>query len=245
MASGKIHVNLTEEVERDLYDAYEHLCDDISVELKQLAEQAGDLCRKVQYEPTTRAVDSTIQILNGEIASESQKIFRQWVEGEGSFVAAMRKSQAGESAIQTARQMESRFEELFNNFWQGRPMGDSLTTPTERPQITDEDFDELKKLYEDAGNRIKDVYGVCQKSLKSKSQDDKTYEIIVPAVEALGGPVVSAFGAFSKKIGEAKTQSQQLDKQQREHDQEAARIAKDMGSKAEDLTAAMNMFSDI
>ena len=245
MANTNIHVNLTEEIERELLDTYQQLCTDIEQELKKMADDAGELCRKVQYEPTTKAVDSTIQIFNGEIAAESMKIFQTWIDGEGSFAAAMRKSQAGDAAIQTAKQAESRFEDAFNSFWQSKPMGDNLTTPTERPEITDEDFDRLKEIYENAGKRVEEIYSDCQKTLKSKSDEDKTYGIILPAIEALGGPVMSAFGAFAKKIGEAKTKSQELNKQQREKDNEAARIAKDMGSKAEDLTSAMNMFSDI
>ena len=241
----RIHINLTEDVESELIQNYQAFCDEVSGELKKMIGEAEKICHEVRYEPVTKAVNATVKIFNEEIHQESEKVFIAWLEGEGSFTAAMRNAQAGDDAIQTAKSLEKTIEECFNGFWQGKPMGDEFKTSTDRPKINDNDFEQLKDLYKDAGKSVKECCDNHRKELKQRSSEDKSYAVILPAIEAIGTTVEESFATFSKKIAEAKQQSGEIEKQQRGRDEQAAQQAEAAASKAADPAAALGMFGEL
>ncbi|MCI8995392.1 MAG: hypothetical protein HFI30_06840 [Lachnospiraceae bacterium] len=240
-----IHLDLSEEMEQDLVSRYGNLCEELTQSLNRMAGEMEGICQKTQYEPMVRVVNQTIMAFNEEIYRVSSQAFEEWCEGEGSFTAAVRNSQAGEEAGETAAQMENHIRNLFEEFWSGHPLGDGLQLSTGRPEVNTEDYEELKKVYETCFQEVETIGEETEAALVTDGEESPTYHLMIPAVRAVAEPVKNAFEQFCVKIDEAKEESERLKQQQDTHNEESAENATNTAMSAADIAEELKMFDDI
>ena len=240
-----IHINLTEDIEDDLKNTYQSLCEDLKSDLKKMASELEELCEKTKYEPMVKVVNQTISLFNEDIKGVADQAFDEWVDGEGSFSAAAEKMQAGESAAETAKQIEQDIKDLYDGFWSPSPLGEELQTDTSRPEIRNDDYDTLKDIYTEHSNSVKGLSEDTISNIKSKGSDDPTYNVIIPAVKAITEPVKNAFEQFQSKVDAAKDESEELVQQQSQNNDEASEAATNTSASAADIAESLKMFDDI
>ena len=245
MAMSNIHIDLSEEIEQDLLSKYKSLCEEVTQKLNGMYQELEEMCTKTQYEPMVNVVNTTISLFNEEIYGISNQVFDEWIDGEGSFTAISENSQSGESALETAKQIEKSIEDLFDGFWSAHPLGEAVQLDTSRPKVKSEDFDELKEIYTRIFQEVETLGEETINEIKEAGSDDATYNVIIPAVKAITEPMKTAFEQFSAKIDEAKEDSEKLKQQQDTKNEEAAQLATDTSGTAADIAEALNMFNDI
>ena len=240
-----IHIDLSEEIEQDLLNRYQSLCDDLTQKLAGMIQELEDLCAQTQYEPMVNVVNDTVNLFYDDIYSAASDVFEEWTDGAGSFSAAIENSQAGDAALETAHQIEQSISDLFEGFWSSRPLGEGIQLDTSRPKIKSEDFDELKEIYTRFSQEVENINEETINQIKEQGNDDPTYNIIIPAVKAITEPMKNAFEQFCTKIDEAKEDSESLKQQQDTNNDEASEVATNTSASAADIAEALNMFDDI
>lgn len=240
-----IHIDLSEEIEQDLLSRYQSLCDDMTQKLNAMSQELEELCTQTQYEPMVNVVNDTVNLFNNEIYGVAEQTFEEWIEGNGSFSAVVENSQAGDAALETARQIEQGIRDLFDGFWSSHPMGDGLQLDTSRPKIKSEDYDELKDIYTRFSQEVENVNQEVVSQITEQGDDDPTYNVIIPAVSAMTEPMKNAFEQFCTKIDEAKEDSETLKQNQDTNNEEASEAATNTSASAADIAEALKMFDDI
>ncbi len=245
MAESNIHIDLTEEIEGDLGNRYQSLCDDLTQKLNGMAQELEELCSQTQYEPMLNVVNDTVTLFNDEIYSVADQAFEEWRDGSGSFSAASENSQAGDSALETARQIEQNIRDIFDTFWSSHPLGEGIQLDTSRPKIKTEDFDELKEIYTRFYQEVENVSEENINQIAEQGNDDPTYNVIIPAVKAITEPMKNAFEQFCTKIDEAKEASETLKQQQDANNDEASENATNTSMSASDIAESLKMYDDV
>lgn len=240
-----IHIDLSEEIEQDLLQRYQSLCDDLTQKLNSMEQELEQLCGETQFEPMVNVVNETINLFNDEIHSVADQAFEEWKDGTGSFSAASENSQAGDAALETARQIEQNIRDIFDGFWSSHPMGEGVQLDTSRPKIKGEDFDELKEIYTRFFQEIESAGEEAVNQIAEQGNDDPTYNVMIPAVKAVTEPIKNAFEQFGAKIDEAKEESENLKQQQDQNNDEASETATQTSASAENIADAVKMFGDI
>jgi len=142
-----IHIDLSEDIEQDVLQRYQSLCDDLTQKLNSMAQELEELCGQTQYEPMVNVVNDTVTLFNDEIYSVADQAFEEWKDGAGSFSAASENSQAGDAAAETARQMEQGIRDIFDGFWSSHPMGEGIQLDTSRPKISLKSYSEVTTAF--------------------------------------------------------------------------------------------------
>jgi len=240
-----IHIDLSDEIEQELGNRYQALCDELSSTLNSMYQELCEICTETKYEPMVNVVNTTINLFDEEIYRVAGQAFEEWLDSQGSFVAMAENSQAGDAALETARQFENNIRDMFEAFWSAHPLGEEVQIDTSRPKIKSEDFDTLKEIYTKFFQEIESLGEEHINQIKEAGTDDPTYNVIIPAVMAVTEPMKVAFEQFSSKVDEAKAESEQLKEQQDSKNEEAAQIATDTSGAAADIAEALKMFDDI
>lgn len=240
-----IHIDLSEDIEQDLLQRYQSLCDELMQKLSTLEQDLESICTETQYEPMVHVVNRTIELFNDEIYSIADQAFEEWRDGAGSFSSAAENSQAGDSALETARQIEQGIRDIFDEFWGAHPLGEGVQLDTSRPKIKGEDFDELKEIYTRFYQDVESIGEESINQIAEQGNDDPTYNVIIPAVKAITEPMKNAFEQFCTKVDEAKEESENLKQQQDTNNDEAAESATQTSASAADISDALKMYDDI
>lgn len=240
-----IHIDLSEDIEQDLLQRYRGLCEELTQRLNSMEQELEEICNQTQYEPMVNVVNETVMLFNGEIYSVANQAFEQWADGPGSFSAASENSQAGDMALETARQIEQNIRDLFDEFWSSHPMGDGFQLDTSRPKIKGEDFEELKEIYTKFFQDVQAISEEAVNQITQEGSDDPTYNVMIPAVKAITEPMKNAFEQFCLKIDEAKGESEALKQQQNSHNEDASEAATQTSASAADIADALKMYDDI
>ncbi len=242
--AANIHINLTTEIEGELDKIYASLCSDFNEQLRTMHDALGALCNTTCYKPMLDAANNTIRQLKEEIKKLSVDAFNQWMAGEGSFEAASKISQAGDDAVEIAREIEGRIQDHFADFWQLTCM-EELTADTSRPIVTSENFDELKNIYTRSSQGIETIGEATIKTIREKGNDDPTYNVILPAVKAITEPMKIAFEQFGAQIKEAKQESAGFIRTQEQHNKDALVEVTRTSAGAKEIAETLNMFKDV
>lgn len=239
-----IHVDLSEDVQKELIETYEGFCESLK---KMLGKMHGDLekiCEKTHYEPMVNIVNRTIEYLTEDIKNTADQALNEWMDGDGSFVKAAEHSQAGGDAEAIAREIEKQICGAYEDFWNPNPMGDGINVSTDRPIVEGQDFDNLAEEYQKASEEIESAGEDVVKKLKEQGEESPTYSILIPAVIALYKPLQTAFEKFKDNIADAKGESQDLATEQRGKNEEAATETQTIASAAE-ISDALKMFDNL
>lgn len=246
MAEGNIYIDLSEDIEADLTNRYQGLCDDLASRLSAMYQELEGLCSETQYEPMVNVVNGTIDLFDTEIYGIADQVFTEWSNGEGSFSAVANKSEAGSEALATAQQIEQNIRDTFDNFWSSHPMGERIQLDTSRPKTKSEDFDELKEIYTKCSQDVESVSEDTINQISGEGNDNPTYNVIIPAVKAITEPMKNAFEQFGVKIDAAKEQSDLIRQHQDQSNQDAAETATNTAASAADIgETTLKMFQDV
>lgn len=240
-----IHIDLSEDIEQDLLSRYQALCDELTKKLNALEKELEEMCTQTQYEPMVKLVNETVNLFNDEIYNVADQAFEEWREGTGSFTATSQNSQSGDAALETARQIEQKIRDLFDDFWSSHPLGDAIQLDTSRPKVKSEDYDELKEIYIKFFQEVESVSEETVSQITDMGNDDSTYNVIIPAVRSITEPMKNAFEQFCTKIDEAKEHSETLKQNQDTNNEEASEAATNTSASAADIADALKMFDDI
>ncbi len=210
-----------------------------------MEQELEELCSQTQYEPMLNVVNHTVDLFNEDIYNVANQAFEEWVDGSGSFSAAAENSQAGDAAIETARQIEQNIRDLFEGFWSSHPLGEGVQHDTSRPKVKSEDFEELKGVYTKFFQEVEDINEDTINQIAEQGNDDPTYNVIIPAVKAITEPMKNAFEQFCSKVDDAKEESESLKQQQDTNNDVASETATNTSASAADIAEALKMFDDI
>lgn len=240
-----IHIDLSEDIEKDLLNRYQGLCDELVQKLSAMKQELEELCSQTQFKPMLNVVNETINLFNNEIHEVANQVFENWIDSQGSFSAMSENSQAGEGALETARQIEQNIREIFEGFWSSYPMGEYVEIDTSRPKIKSENFDELKEVYTKFFQDVEVVNSETVAQISEQGDDDPAYNVIIPAVKAITEPIRNAFEQFCTKVDKAKEDSEELKQQQDANNNDASEVATNTSASAKDIAEALKMFDDI
>lgn len=239
------HIDLSEEFEQELITLYGSFCDELTENLGALYEELDEKCNETRFEPMVNLVNQTMDLFNDEVYSVALQSFDEWVDGEGSFPAAARKSEVGEDGEATAANIEQQIRDMFEDFWAGKPMGEGLQLDTSRPNVKSEDFDDLKELYQKHARAISSLGEDCIADLNSRGDDNPSFRIAIPGVKAVFLSIQTAFDGFVIKVDEAKEQSETKKREQDAHNEEASETATQTTASAADIADALKAFEDL
>lgn len=242
---GITYFSLSEEMEQDLKEWYQSFCDDLSEKLRGMGTDLGNLCNQMQYKPAVDVVNKTIELFNGEISSRAKRVFEDWTQGEGSFAAAAQTFQAGDDAVETAKALENSIKDIFDSFWSSHPLGENIPLDTKHPKVKDEDFDELKNIYANVCREAESLGERIRNQINNAGNENPTYKMMHPAVEAISGTIKSAFDKFALQIDAAKEASTAKKQQQDNQAQGAFDSAKTTSATAEEVASELRMFDDL
>lgn len=245
MAEGNIYIDLSEDIEEDLINRYQGLCEDLASRLSAMYQELEGLCSATKYEPMVNVVNKTIELFDTEIHDVADQVFTDWSDGEGSFSAVVNKSEAGSEALATAQQIEQKIRDIFDSFWSSHPMGEWIQLDTSRPNTKSEDFDELKDIYMKCSQDVESVSEDTINQISGEGSDNPTYNVIIPAVKAITEPMKNAFEQFGTIIDTAKEQSDTLRQQQDQNNQDAAETATNTAASAANIGETLKMFQDV
>ena len=241
-----IYIDLTEEIEDDLRSRYEQLSQDLTDVLSGVRDGATEICEKTSYEPMVNLINDITEKFNDEIRNDySTRAFDEWCDGEGSFSAIVENSYAGDAAAETARNLEAAIRGIFDDFWSSQPPGDTILVDTSRPIINSEDYVELKEVYMHAFDDITKIEEECTSSIASEGDENPTYNVILPAIQALVHPITVFFEGLAQKIEEAQSQSDELKSQQDQKNDEAVQTATTTTASVEQIADALAMFANL
>ena len=240
-----IHIDLSEEIEQDLISKYQSLCEELTEKFNGMMGELEELCNETRYEPMVNVVNQTVELFDQEIYSVANQTFEEWLDGSGSFSAASENSQAGEEALNVAKQIEQNIRDMFENFWTSHPLGEGIQVDTSRPKIKLEDFDQLKEIYIKIYQDIETISEETVNQIVEQGNDDPTYNVIIPAVKAITEPVKNAFEKFSLKIDEARETSENIKQQQDSNNEEASEVATNTSAGGADIAESLKMYGDI
>lgn len=241
--SGNTHFNLSEDTQQGIVTKYQSLCEDLNTKIDELFKQLEELCEKTKYEPIVNFTNSVTELLTGEVSNISRQTFSEWMDGEGSFTAASENSQAGEAALETARTIEREIQDLFETFWSAPR--DMIQVDTSRPEIGQEDFENLDKIYSDFAKNVEEVSESAHSGIQEEASSNPTYNLILPAISSITEAIKEFTTELSNKVNEARDESESLKQNQESKNQEAAQTAKDTAGTAKDTVEALKMFDDI
>lgn len=245
--TGRIHIDLTEELERNVTKAYEDMTQGLITVLGTTKNELEELCNNTKYEPMLRVVNRTLRSFQEEVRGKSTEIFEEWREGNASFSAAARFSEAGDAALETAQQIDRGIADLFEDFWgQQNPFAMEIrVSDLSRPVIRDEDFDTLEEIYKKASKQVAEEGEQAVKQIQEKEDENPTYLLAVPPMTALAETLKNAFHRFTDKVKEFKEESQDKTKQQEAFSEEMAQSALSSSANVDDIAAGQKFFGEI
>lgn len=245
MAEGNIYLDLTEEIQEGLKTAYQSLCDELGANFAGMRSELEELCRATSYKPMVDTVNETVRRFDEDIHQLSMRVFQEWQDSDGSFQAVATHSQAGEEALDTARQMENALHEILETFWGNKYLGDVMQIDTSRPVVKSEDFDVLKDIYQKHSNETQEIGEQSIRQINENGENNPTYHVIIPVIKAVAEPIKNAFAEFTGKIEKAKADSDSLRAAQEAKNQEAAEAATNTSASARDIAESLEMFRDV
>jgi hypothetical protein len=236
--------NLSEEIQSGLKDMYQGLCDGLKEELGKMHNDLEDICKDVQYEPLQNTVNKTIALVSDEIKKNSDKTFEEWINGEASFEATTKRFQGGDRAVETAKNIQGDIENIYNGFWVPNPLGDAINVDTSMPDVENDTFEKLSKVYDTYADVIKQKNDEVDRKLKEKENDDPTYTSLRPAVKAITGSMQEAFTKFKPTIMSLKDVLDRRIQEQTRINEEAVEAASRTSASMEDIAAGLQMLDD-
>lgn len=244
--TGRIHIDLTQELQDEVIKAYGDMTDGLGKTLGEARNSLEELCNNTQYEPMLRVVNQTLGSFQEEVRSKATEIFEEWREGNASFSAAARFSEAGDAALETAQQIDRGIADLFEDFWSHNPFTEEIgDINLSMPVIRDEDFDTLEEIYRKASEQVAEEGEQPVKQIQEKGGENPTYLLAVPPMTALAETLKNAFRGFTDKVKEFKEESQEKTARQRTYSEEMAQSALDSSVSAEEVGARQTFFGNV
>lgn len=243
-ANTNIHVDLSQAVEDGICNGYEEYCNNLKTELGKMKDDLEGVCNNTHYEPMVKMVQDTINLFEGNIRDAAQNAFKVWTEGDGTFEKAAQNSQVGGEGEATARNIDGKIATLFEEFWNPNPMGVLEKIDTDRPEVSENSFDELHGIYTKYQGNINGIGDDAVRMMKQLGSDTPTYNIVIPAIVALYKPMEKAFETIGSKIESAKSESAGFKKTQEQRNQDAESDTATAATE-EDIANALKMYDDV
>ena len=176
-----------------------------------------------------------------EAKGNSMKIYEEWEE-KGSFSQRVQKANAGDSAMEIAQGIESAISSGIDEFWSAVGAIEPLAVDTSHPRISDESFDELKRIYTEAANSVNEIGKQKVAEVNTLADENPSYEHIIPPIHAVADVVGNNFKTIADKIEEFKAQSKDISSEQTKIDKDVTQSAV---SSAQQVAEFGAMFEDL
>lgn len=239
-----IKVNLTEELINAVKSEYTELRDEFKDQFDTVADCLQTLVDETHYDALVKFANRFISQIDEEVKPSAESAFQTWLDGSGNYHAAMELQKAGDDAVGTANDFERDLNELFDELWNPNPMGEEIDIDTAYPNMKDENYDELERIFRDAYSQFESITNTHIGSIESQGGVDPSYKTSLPAFYALTKPVLNIFMAANNKVQTFREENESLTSQQEQKAEEAVQEAIDQSVKPEDVDAALKMFGD-
>ena len=244
--SERTHIDLTDELEQEVYTTYENLTEALKEVLGTTKASLVELCNKTQYQPMVNMVNTMVDSFQQEVTPKARTIFQEWQTGDASFTAAARNSEAGSEAEAVAGDSERNIEEFFESFWIKNPFAEEIIgIKCIRPVIRDEDFDTLEEIYQKATESLEGEEEQAIGEIKRKGDDNPTYLLAIPPMEALAETLKKAFEGFTGRVKDYRAESQERTETQKARSEDMAERALNTAASAAEVADSMKFFADI
>lgn len=239
---ASILIDLTEDLEQQVVSQYEDLTGQLSGAMNSMAKKWEELCQKTKYDAMVRKINEFKKVFYEDVQQSSRSVFEKWKEGDASFEAMTRRHGGGEAAEATAAGLDTKIEDLFNGFWNGKPLEEEIQIDVSRPVLEDEDFETFEKICRESFTKIKDDIAESKvRKIKEMANDDLVYEILVNPVEALTAPIARGIEQIAGLISKFRDEVNAASNEQRNKNEEARQSATSSVSVA-DFAATVSGF---
>lgn len=176
-----------------------------------------------------------------EAKANSLKIYEEWIE-KGSFSQRAQKANAGEQASEIARGLDDSVNLGIEEFWNFVSTIQPINVDTSHPKISDESFEELKKIYVDASGEINEIGKQRVVEIEGLADENPSYEHIIVPIRAISDVVGNNLKAIAEKIKEFKSQSKDISSEQTKIDRDVVQSAV---TSAKQTAEFGDMFADL
>ncbi len=221
---SKIHIDLTEELENKVKELFRMTCEEIIGMIQKFHGNLESICQTTGYEPFINYTNSSLEQLAEEAKANSMKIYEDWRE-KGSFSQRAQKANAGEQALEIARGIDESVNAGIEEFWNSISTIQAISVDTSHPKISDESFEELKKIYMEASGEISEVGKQRIAEVEGLADENPSYEHIIAPIRAISDVVGNNLKAIAGKIKEFKSQSKDISSEQTKIDRDVAQSA--------------------
>lgn len=238
---SKIHIDLTEELESKVKAVFQATCEEITGVMQVFHGALESICQTTGYEPFVNYTNNSLEQLAEEAKANSMKIYDEWRE-KGSFSQRAQKANAGEQALEIARGIDESVNMGIEEFWNSVSAMQPINVDTSHPKISDESFEELKKIYTDASGEINEIGKQKIAEVKGLSDENPSYEHIIAPIRSIADVVGNNLKAIAGKIKEFKSQSKDISSEQTKIDRDVAQSAV---TSAKQTAEFGDMFADL
>ena len=237
-------VNLTEELIDAIESNYEILRDDMKEVLDTAVGELETLAQDTQYDALVEFINKLIEEFDSEVKPSADSAFQNWLDGNGNYHSAMELQKAGEDAVSTANEFENSLRQTFDEFWEKNPMGEALDVDTSHPEMKNDDYDELERIFTTAYESLDTVVGQMIGDVQSLGEEDPSYKTALPAFYALAQPVVNAVSGVANKVPAFREENESLTSAQETNAENAVKEAISGSIDSENIAGVLDMFGD-
>lgn len=242
--SDNYYINFSEEVEENLLKIYKEACEKLSENLSKLKEELVGICEDTKFERIVQAYNSMVELFDSQIKDYSTRVFDEWLDGSGNFVAAARKMEAGDDAEKTANGIQNRIKEQFSEFWANKALGEQINIDTSRGHLTSNDYENMKDALNKSGEEIEASYDEVKSQIDGESDSDATYTLLKPPVTALFEPMKNAFQRFADIVKNSIDTAEEKKASQENLNEEAIQEALSTSATAEEIADLLKIYEN-
>lgn len=163
-------------------------------------DEVMELARRTAFKPMVDFGNAIYRFYYGELRRHLMSEFRSWYDSGSSFHALMQKTNAGDAAIQTARnkmdQMEGHLESLF------RMAGSEVVLDTSAPVIENKDFEDYRQALSVCLRIFSGAQQGAEASIRSMGSENDVTVLITDIVKTTGLSLEESFEKFIRQVTE-------------------------------------------
>ncbi|MFI3200280.1 MAG: hypothetical protein R3Y54_01970 [Eubacteriales bacterium] len=202
-----------EEIER-IYQVHRSALEEISQYTRTVADSIGRITERTKYEKIVELFNGAMQYYNEELKNVACNTLNEWAEGESSFVSALERVRAGESAKNKAIQVQNTIIEEIHTWG----TMEEITVDTAEVDVKSEDFQEICDSISQYNRELEELYKSKQQEITANSEENTLYGVMNSVVLPTITTVASGFGestgeAFQKLAEEFQLAEQEVHQQ--------------------------------
>lgn len=192
---SKKYIDLKEQNVKDITATFNEVADGISKELGTMIDSLSSFCAEAKYEVINNVAKEAEQLVNESI-KEIETRTRNWANEYG-FRVNIKVMEAGSNAEQTAGKLDDAIITAISNAKPKQVL--NISSDTSSPYLDDAYIDKFSKIFSDCEKKLTTITENANKKIKSKSNDDVTFGVVIAPVTILSETIKNLMAGLAKK----------------------------------------------